>query len=233
MPMIEPRYAYVYDTVFRFMVAHRVGGMPQNLERIAHILKIPILTVTQVSKKSGLSREEIIDLCGNEDGAVFACQYAENAPLRHSIIINDDIAVNERTRFTIAEECAHVLLGHTQDSRFNCGAEAYDETVYQVYEQEARAAAGLLIVSPRVLQLCKNRGVLNAPTISTLCQVSLSCARVRIAHFEAHFEEMSRSCYYGRLPLSHWQIKYRLPKVLPRHTPPKHQYPPDIFPDEL
>lgn len=191
-----PDYSFVYDTVFRFLGRQQICHYPVDLSAICKALHIHMLGSAEAARRTGLSFHDIDVLCGNTDGAVFALE--QGGHLFHTLVYNSAQPIL-RQRFTIAEECAHVLLKHTRDVRFNAGSSLYDENFYQVCEREARAAAGLLLCSPKLLQLCAH--ALKPRIVALACGISQGCAAVRIAQHHAFGEQMCVSPAYAALPV--------------------------------
>lgn len=192
-----PRYDFVYEAVFSFLAEHGIFSYPIDHNQICSILGIRTATMVSVTQKTSLSTDDLYAFCGNSDGAVFTL--LPDSPTRHTIIYNSAKPV-QRQRFTIAEECAHVLLGHSDDPHFlvsRIGGTNQDD-LYRAYEQEARAAAGLLLCSPKIMNLCAQ--VLDPKIISLACDISETCAAVRIEQHKYYGQAMRAHPAYAALP---------------------------------
>lgn len=192
--MINPRYDYVYDEVFSFLARHQITLYPVNVFEICQLLRTRIMTMTEIARQSHATVSDVCRICGNTDGAVFSLLSASR--IEHTIAYNSAKPI-QRQHFTIAEECAHVLLGHACDPRFYIARTANHE-LYQVYEQEARAAAGLLLCSPKILDLCAN--ALDPKIVSLACDISETCAAVRIDQHRCFGQVMRAHPAYASLP---------------------------------
>lgn len=192
--MMMPRYEYVYETVFTFLGKHGIAAYPVDPLKIAALLGIRLASFVKATQNTILRMDDICAFCGNPDGAVFTL--LPESPYRHMILFNSAMP-EQRQHFTIAEECAHVLLGHSDDPRFLLSRQSSDE-LYHAYEQEARAAAGLLLCSPKLLDMCKN--VLDPKIISLACNISEECAAVRIRQHKCFGMDMRSIPAYQALP---------------------------------
>ena len=114
--------------------------LPINIEALCHTFGARMTTIDD-AVALGLDRDTVLKCIGNKDGV------ANEGRKVWGIIYNKNAPVN-RLRFTLSEELMHHLLGHTKDPRFNAISPSYDHATYMKYEEEAKAAAGMLFVSP-------------------------------------------------------------------------------------
>lgn len=126
--------------VVNTVVDRHIYTLPVNIEALCHTFGARMTTIDD-AVALGLDRDVLLACMGNKDGVatrgrkVWGIIYDKNAPVN-------------RLRFTLSEELMHHLLGHTQDARFNAISPSYDHATYMQYEEEAKAAAGMLFVSP-------------------------------------------------------------------------------------
>ncbi len=156
------------------LVERHVLRVPVKVEAIARIYGARFTPLTDC-EKHGLGREALFAIWGNRDGAAIVTP-------RHWTICYNDLQPPNRVRFTIAEEMFHYLLGHSADERFRADSQSYDDATYELYEAEAKRAAGLLLVPPTVYY--RYRRVCGSGEIARLCRVSAACVRRAAAYYD-------------------------------------------------
>lgn len=142
---------------------------------------VKLRTVSEFAAASGMAREDIYAVLGNRDGAAFL------APDGERCILFNDAAAKNRLRFTLCEELAHLLLGHPRDPGFRLFAQSYDEADYARAEEEAKAAACLLLCPPGYY-LRRRPGIRE---LMRRCRVSDACAGKITEFYAAHGEALS------------------------------------------
>lgn len=144
------------------------------------------LTSLDDCESLGLDREVVIDCMGNKDGVATRGNKVWG-------IIYDSSAPSNRLRFTLAEEFMHTILGHTADRRFDAVDPSYDHEVYMRYEEEAKVAAGLLLMPPRVWR--RYERTVGAKGIGKLCGVSDAFVYVWQETMNKYAEIMNKYAY--------------------------------------
>ena len=121
------RRHYVYDTVFQFIIDNNLKVFPISVQKLCSLLNTELVTLSDIVRHSNLRIKDVFDIWGNEDGCVMA--YEHNGTLYHKIAYNDNKPL-ERIRFTVCEECMHILLGHTKNPSFNAFQQSYSPPTY-------------------------------------------------------------------------------------------------------
>lgn len=137
--MTDERLREIIRVVNR-VVDRYVYTLPVDIEALCHTFGARMTTIDD-AVALGLDEDTVLKCIGNKDGV------ANEGRKVWGIIYNKNAPVN-RLRFTLSEELMHHLLGHTKDPRFNAISPSYDHATYMKYEEEAKAAAGMLLVSP-------------------------------------------------------------------------------------
>lgn len=147
-------------------IAHQgVFTLPVDIERLCRAYGAR-MTSLEDAAALGLDPEIVARCIGNRDGAATRGKHG------WGIIYNKNAPVN-RLRFTLAEELMHHALGHTLDPRFNALDPSYSPEVYAEYEEEAKAAADLLLIPPSVFY--RYQRLIGAGRLAKLFAVSESC----------------------------------------------------------
>ena len=182
--MTDDRLREIICTVKTISDRH-VFTLPVNIEAICRAYG-GRLTNLDDCESLGLDRDVVIDCMGNKDGvATRGCKV-------WGIIYNSNVPPN-RLRFTLAEEFMHTVLGHTLDPRFNALDPSYDHEVYMEYEEEAKVAAGLLLMPPRVWR--RYERTVGAKGIGKLCGVSDAFVDVWQETMNKYAEIMNKYAY--------------------------------------
>lgn len=185
--------SYIYDKVFQLLVDCNITTLPVQLEKILDFLDVGLIPLSRIIRGTGCGKEEIFKLWGNRDGHLMTCAVAEGYLLK--IAYNDLDFSQGRTRFTISEEIAHILLGHYKDDmyRINAPVPWYDE-IYQQHEKQARLAAGLILCPPPVFYQIPQ--YLTVQAISGLCSVTPKCSKTSLnVLFQYQLEIQGRNSY--------------------------------------
>ena len=156
-----------------------VYTLPVDMEALCHVYGGK-LTTLEDCEAMGLDRARVVACMGNKDGV------ATRGKRGWGIIYDKNAPVN-RLRFTLAEEFMHTVLGHTLDRRFNALDPTYDEEVYRAYEEEAKVAAGLLLIPPRTWRRCGGDA-----SVGKACGVSVACAYVCRSNMNKYAEIMNK-----------------------------------------
>lgn len=187
----------IYTKVFIFLIQNKLYVNPISIQKVCEILNIKLSPLSNISKGSGLSNEDIFTIWGNEDGAANSARLLDGT-LIHKISYNDSKPTS-RIRFTIWEEICHILLGHTLDKNFNIFNQQYDIDLYSRYEEEARIAAGMFIFNPVFYYL--NKDNLTIDKICYLFGLSEKCAIVRCNIYNRFEQEIKSHHLYKFLPI--------------------------------
>ena len=151
--------------VVNIVVDRCIYKLPVDIQALCHTFGARMTTIDD-AVALGLDKDIVLKCIGSKDGVanegrkVWGIIYDKNAPVN-------------RLRFTLSEELMHHLLGHTRDPRFNALDPSYDHATYMQYEEEAKAAAGMLLVSP-LLYRRFNRS-LTKEGMANMFGVSLPC----------------------------------------------------------
>lgn len=172
------------------LINRHVYTMPVDPFRIARAHGARMATLSDWVQRTGLREADVFEMWGNPDGVnistntFWSINYNERQP-------------KTRLRFTVAEELMHAVLGHIADRRFNIAAQDYDEATYQLYETEAKHAAGMLLVPPTVY-FRLNRLYSHAQ-IARLCDVSPACVYTVAQYYETEKDALDMFYTHKRL----------------------------------
>lgn len=176
-------YNKVYKAAFPFLHKLDVQSLPVSVDMLTDSLGIETTPLSQYIN-AGFDKDEIFQVWGNKDGVV------QKSNDRIVIAYNDEQTL-QRQRFTIAEECSHILLDHLENKSFSIFDQSYTYEQYQQCEVEARACAGLLLFPPNFYYDYLEH--LPVEIIATCCGISLSCAETRVNVYDRYKESI---CYY-------------------------------------
>ena len=177
------------------MSDQRLNTLPVSMERISSILNAKIVKLSDIISQTGLSEDQIFAIWGNKDGSVMAC--CDNGEFKYKIAYNDNMP-KERIRFTLAEECCHIILNHTSDRCFNIFNQSYVEKTYNLYDEEARIAAGILLCPPQFYY--KHSAKMTIALMCEFYQISEKCAHARKDIYEKYRYEIQSNSFYNNLP---------------------------------
>ncbi len=170
----------VFAAVNRVIERH-VYRVPTDAARLCRLYGAALIPYSEAAARAELSERDVVRAAGSADG--FTLDRGES----WAVVYNDRVCAR-RQRFTLAEELMHRLLLHSQDDDFLCARQRYDARTYARYEDEARRAAGLLLVPPTLYyRLRRSRSLAQ---IAALCGVSVSCARAAARFYEADESEI-------------------------------------------
>ena len=202
----------VYNTVFNFMIEHDIHSVPVKAVEIANLLSAELIPLSTLAKRSGLPPEDIMSILGSNDGVT--CAYHSQDKVVYKIIYNDRQSM-ERIRFTCLEECSHILLGHTEDQRFNIFSQSYEEDIYLKYDELARIAAGLFLCPPQLFFNYKS--YLSTGALMEVCDISEACAKARKGALLRFESEIKTHPLYSTLPTIRCK---KNPNIQMRHLKP-------------
>lgn len=189
------RRHYVYDTVFQFIIDNNLKVFPISVQKLCSLLNTELVTLSDIVRHSNLRIKDVFDIWGNEDGCVMA--YEHNGTLYHKIAYNDNKPL-ERIRFTVCEECMHILLGHTKNPSFNAFQQSYSPPTYAQYDEEARIGAGLIICPSQFYYAHSNE--ISSTYLCRICRISEPCANIRIKVLDKYKNELQQRPLYKQLP---------------------------------
>lgn len=189
------RRNYVYDTVFQFIIDNNLKVFPLSVQELCAILNVELVTLSDIIYQTHLRAQEVFDIWGNEDGCVTA--HNHNGALHHKIAYNDDKTL-ERIRFTICEECMHILLGHTKNASFNAFQQSYSPLTYAQYDEEARIGAGLTICPSQFYY--SHADEITSTHLCKICKISEPCANTRMQVLNKYKNEIQQRPLYKQLP---------------------------------
>lgn len=189
----------VYTKAFHYLITNSINMHPLPLNDICQKQGIEIIPLSKILETTGLSHRDIFKIWGNPDGIV---QYApnKNCKIQYKISYNDSQPRN-RIRFTIAEELSHIICGHVNDKRFNMFTQTYDNNIYELYDQQARMCAGILLCSPKFYY--KNYSNYKTADIAKICKISIECANIRCLIYDQYKQEIMKHPLYRYLPDPH------------------------------
>ena len=133
--------------VSRRVIERYYAHIQRNIASLCSIYGIKLMPLS-LYLENGFTKEDFFISIGNEDGAASCCDGAY-------YIFYNDFQPHYRIRFTIAEELMHVLLGHTDDHRFQLGAQ-YQDVIYDQYEREAKLGASFILMPPKLYYTYRN-----------------------------------------------------------------------------
>jgi hypothetical protein len=169
-------YDKVYRAAFPFLNKLKITSLPVSTDEITSYLGIETKPLSEYISE-GFECDDIFRIWGNRDGV--ALQYNGK-----TVIAYNDYKIVQRQRFTIAEECSHVLLGHLENREFNIFNQSYSYDLYEQFEEEARACAGLLLFPPSFYYNHLEYGSIEE--IAARCDISLKCAETRVDIYNKH-----------------------------------------------
>ncbi len=155
--------------------------------------------------EKGIPREAFFALIGNTDGAAVTDG-------RSVKILYNGEKPRHRVRFTLMEELSHTLLGHLNDERFDIRNEL-DDIAYSQYEAEAKACAGLLLMSPPAYFRLRKNYTLSQ--IAAIFDISIGAAYLAARFCNEHEEEL-RAAYGKFAPHCLNLLKFKSPRAAKR-----------------
>lgn len=194
------RRQILYSRMLRFMKTYKVSSVPVDITKLCQSTGIGLIPLSKLIEDTSLSAAEIFTLWGNEDGAV----HLHNR--KYKIAFNDDLP-STRVRFTLCEELAHIVFDHVSDPDFNMFTQKYAPEKYLKYDEEARLGAGFLICHPRFFYTYESR--LQPEHLSSLCGISLSCAKARREVYLKYKDEITTNITYqfSNIPQSKYGVR--------------------------
>ena len=181
----------LYSTVFCFMITHNINTVPIKLSPLCKSIGVDLVPLSQITANLNLFPQQIFSFWGKEDGVIH--RYKD----RHCIAYNDTVSTR-RIRFTVCEELSHMILGHTQDVRFNMLNQNYCSETYLQYEAEARIGAGILMCNPKFFY--KYESQITPNQLAELCELTTSCANTRFNILKKYKHEIIGNPDYINLP---------------------------------
>ena len=198
--MMTERDTLVIRTA-NYVIQRNVYRLPVNIISVCCSYGIRLLPASEYIIR-GMNPQILFGTWGNPDGS--AVSLGDN-----HVINYNDMAPENRQRFTLAEELMHILLGHTKDHRFNAFAQTYPEEVYMQYESEAKHGAGMILVPPSVY--FKYRAIYGLDQIAKLCRVSHACA-----YTVARYYDQNEA--YLREHFTHKYIDCQTERMIPKRS---------------
>lgn len=181
------RRQILYSKILRFMKLNKANTLPIDLNDLCNRAGVDLVPLSTIVRDTGLTAEEVFAIWGNKDGTV---NYHRG---RHRIGYND-AAPSSRMRFTICEELAHMVYGHTEDPDFNMFRQDYESQKYAQYDEEARIGAGFLVCHPRFFFTYDR--YLKPAHLAELCDISLPCAEIRYEVYQKYKGEITSNITY-------------------------------------
>ncbi len=173
---ILTNYNRVYEAAFPCIRDMNINSLPVSVDKLTEYLNIETIPLSRYINE-GFSEKQIFEIWGNEDGVV------QKSCVDNKIKISyNDGKHPQRQRFTIVEECSHILLNHLDSKSFNIFDQRYSFIQYEQCEVEARACAGLLLLPPNFYY--DNLEYLSFEHIADICDISLKCAKTRVSIYE-------------------------------------------------
>ena len=166
----------IFNTV-NTLVQRHVFKLPVDIENLCRIYGAYLLPYSKAVEQSVLSWADIERMAGTRDG------FTLDAGEEWAIVYNEKVS-QSRMRFTFAEELMHRLLLHSQDDDFFAGHQTFTDETYEMYEAEAKRAAGMILVPPTVYY--KYRQLYDYGQIAKLCGVSEACVYTVAKTYEEH-----------------------------------------------
>ncbi len=195
----EERRQEIYSIAFQFMIENDISTIPVSPSAVCEKLGIGLAKLTDIIQETGLSKNDIFAIWGNEDGVLNSCGEICR------IAYNDTVS-KQRQSFTIVEEVSHKLLGHYKDPEFNMFIQDYNYKTYYRYEEEARICAGLILCPPQYYYECK--GTMRKEFFQTAYNVSEPCANARMHILWKYESEIKKCELYNSLPKIGLDLQY-------------------------
>lgn len=199
--MTYNRQQQIYSAIFLTMISVGTISLPLDVEELCSVLGIELCPLSEILEGTGLSSEDVFRIWGNRDGV---CMHHGN---QRKIAYNDYLP-RGRTRFTICEEVAHFIIGHTKDQRFNIFDQQYDHDTYKRYEEEARMGAGLLLCQPQYFY--RHTDLLTPEVVAYLCDITGCCAKVRCDILTRYKRDITQNPYFDVLPQPELHRRYKI-----------------------
>lgn len=200
MAMTSERRQELYSKILCFMKLHRVDTVPIDLPSLCKSAGVVLTSLSEIMYNTGLTPEDVFAIWGNEDGAV----NAHNGI--HRIAINDFLSPG-RIRFTICEELAHMVFGHTSDPDFNMFHQSYAPNKYTQYDEEARLGAGMLICHPKFYYT--HERFLSPNYLADICGITVPCATARCDIFKKYRAELEKNLSYQLSSIPRTKVNLR------------------------
>lgn len=199
--MTYKRQQQIYSAIFSTIISVGTISLPLDVEELCSALGIELCRLSDIIEGTGLSSEDVFHIWGNMDGV---CMHHGS----YRKIAYNDYLPHGRTRFTICEEIAHFIIGHTKDQRFNIFDQQYDPNTYKRYEEEARMGAGLLLCQPQYFY--RHTDLLTPSAVAYLCDITSSCAKVRCDILARFKRDIIQHPLFYALPQPELQRKYKV-----------------------
>lgn len=166
---------YVVNTV----IERNVYSAPINIEKICHTYRAKLLPYSKAIETTDWTWEDLTK------------EYPDGFVLDNDedwIIVYNDRRPPNRIRFTLAEELMHRLLLHSGDKDFLFNRQNYSEAKYSRYEDEAKHAAGMILVPPSLYYRFRNR--FTHAELARMFQVSEACVYTCAQYYDENEEEI-------------------------------------------
>ena len=186
-------YKIARNMSWKALIDTGVSHLPLSLSQIATYYGIQILSY---SDSDQLHTE-------NEDG------YSTKLNGRFIIYYND-LKPKTRTRFTIAHELGHCLLGHVMDNAYTCRINTEADTYTDPKEIQANVFARDLLMPATVLH---SLNVRSPEDIMDICNVSRQSAEIRYKRLL----ELNKRDMYNKHPLER-QVHERFKNFVANNT---------------
>jgi Zn-dependent peptidase ImmA (M78 family) len=151
-------YTKARDKAWTVLLEANISTLPLSLSKIAKHYGIQLLSYSDASLQNNLS-----------DG------YSLNHNGRYIIYYNDKMP-KTRSRFTVAHELGHCLLGHLANGEKSNAENFKTSENYKLLETQANIFARDILMPAIVLH---SLGVASAAEISKICNVSITAAEIR------------------------------------------------------
>lgn len=198
--MTHKRRQQLYSKMFRFMLDNCIDTVPFQIAPLCKKLDVALVPLSSIIKDTGLSMQAVFDIWGNEDGVIN--RYGG----KHRISYNN-LVPRGRVRFTVSEELAHMVFGHTENPEFNMFGQNYCQATYDQYEEEGRMGAGMLICHPKFFY--SNQNILTPGNLALACDLTIPCATVRYDILNRFKTEITANGVYPFLPTPELKTEFR------------------------
>lgn len=159
-------YQRARDAAWRILLDCKVDRLPVSLNAVCRKLKIRVLSYEKGGRM--LERAELAQAARHTDGMTF---YTRTTP----VVLFDEKKPPQRTRFTVAHEVGHIILGHVEPGSFTvANREPRPEDAPE--EQAANQFAARLLAPACVLW---GLDVHTPEEIMKLCRISRPAAEFR------------------------------------------------------
>lgn len=173
----KARFQRSEDMADDFLILLEVSQLPIMLLDIFHLMNVRVTTYGAISKKLGLTYDEIAEGFESVDG--YSAYDADTN--RYAVTYNETKSPPERQRWTLAHELGHIVLGHFKEfskTRLTRGGLTNEE--YHILDQEADAFASEFLAPGLVL--FESGAYRDRDAIQDVASISFTAAKYKASY---------------------------------------------------